>query len=230
MKRRRSARFVEKRRRAEEAEDEQEAEEQMARGTIDIIMKERFEGGAAEEGLMDTDLVDSIRRRPDTGPPWYDDVSGEPFDDDDAVREAMKKEMESMTNFGVFREVPEKEAYENPDAIIVGGGVVGAAVGNAIGGKSESPTPDSLAQGFPDIRQAILALSDRRWILFEQSAMSGAAKAITAQWPLDVIDGLDMEKGKLTSKLTLRFVDGSFVQLEAVRAAKPDRLVEAAAG
>ena len=130
MKRRRSARLAEKRRRSEEAEKEQEAEEQMTRGTIDIVLKEKFEGKGAQEGLVEAEdlkhLIDpsaymagSIRRPPDTGPPWYDDVSGEPLEDD-AVREAMKKEMKSMADFGVFKKVPEKEAYDNPDAIIVG--------------------------------------------------------------------------------------------------------------
>ena len=119
IKRRRSARLAEKRRRAEEAQEEQEAEEQMVRGTIDLIVKEKFEGRAAQEGQLDPELVDSVHRPPDTGPPWYDDVTGEPLEDD-AVRAAMKKEMESMANFEVFEKVPEKIAYDDPNAIIVG--------------------------------------------------------------------------------------------------------------
>ena len=108
----------------------------MTRGTIDIILKEKFEGKGAQEGLgplwsnveaedlkhlIDPTvcMVGSVRRPPDHGPPWYDDVSGEPLEED-AVRAAMKKEMESMASLGVFKKVEEKEAYDNPDAIIVG--------------------------------------------------------------------------------------------------------------
>lgn len=107
------------------------------------------------------------------------------------------------------------------------GGVVGAAVGAAVGGKGEEAEAGSMADSFPDGRQQILALSDRRWIVFEQSAMSGAAKAIKAWWPLDAIAGVDIEKGRLTSKLDVRFSDGSVAQVESVKGAKPEKLVEA---
>ena len=111
MKRRRSARLAERRRRSDEAEEEQEAEEQMTRGTIDIVLKEKFEGKGAQEGLVEAEdpkhlidpsayMVGSIRRPPDTGPPWYDDVGGEPLEDD-AVREAMKKSMEGPGEGGL---------------------------------------------------------------------------------------------------------------------------------
>ena len=130
MKRRRFARLAEKRRRSEEADEEQKAEEQMKRGTVYVNLTAKFEGKRAQEGLVDVEdfkhlidpyayMVGSVRRPPDTGPPWYDDVSGEPLEDD-AVRAAMKKEMESMASFGVCKKAQENEAYNNPDAIIVG--------------------------------------------------------------------------------------------------------------
>ena len=123
MKRRRSAHLAEKRRRAE-ADKEQEAEEQMTRGTFDIIMKEKFEGKGAQEGLVEAEdlkhligpsvyMVGSVRRPPDTGPPWYDDVSGEPLEDD-TVRVAMKKEMGSMASFGVLRKGPGEGGLQQP--------------------------------------------------------------------------------------------------------------------
>ena len=109
------------------------------------------------------------------------------------------------------------------------GGLVGAAVGNAIGGKSESAEADTMAESFPEIRQAILALTDQRWILFEQSLMSGAAKSVLTEWPLDAISGLSMEKAKLNHRIDVVFADGSIAQVESVKAAKPGALVEAAA-
>ena len=77
MKRHRPARLAEKRRRSKQAEEEQEAEEQMTRGTIDIILKEKFEGKGSQEGLVEAEdfkqimdlstyMVGSIRRPPDT--------------------------------------------------------------------------------------------------------------------------------------------------------------------
>ena len=45
------------------------------------------------------------------------------------------------------------------------GGLVGAAVGNAIGGKAEEAPQGSMADSFPQLKQAILAVSDHRWIL-----------------------------------------------------------------
>ncbi len=109
------------------------------------------------------------------------------------------------------------------------GGLVGAAVGQAISGKADEVAAGSMADGFPNTKQAILALSNQRWVVFEQSAMSGSAKGVAASWPLDAIQSIDIEKGKLTSKLNIMFSDGSVAQAEAVKGAKPDKLVDAAA-
>ncbi len=108
------------------------------------------------------------------------------------------------------------------------GGLAGAAIGNAIKGKAEEAEAGTMADSFPGAKQAILALSNQRWIVFEQGAMSGGPKSISATWPHDQIRGIDIEKGKLTSKVNLAFADGSVAQVEAVKAAKPDKLAEAA--
>ena len=104
------------------------------------------------------------------------------------------------------------------------GGLVGAAVGSAVSGKAPEPEAGTMADSVPSFRQAILAVSDQRWILFEQSAMSGAAKAVAAHWPLDAVTGIDIDAGKLTSKVHVSFADGSVATLEAVKAAKPQTL------
>jgi hypothetical protein len=109
------------------------------------------------------------------------------------------------------------------------GGLVGAAVGQAIAGKPSPVAADSMAHEFPALRQAILAVSDQRWVVFQQSAMSGAAKSVAAQWPLEAITGVEITEGKLTSKIDVCFADGSVAHAEAVRAAKPASLVDAAA-
>ena len=107
------------------------------------------------------------------------------------------------------------------------GGAVGAAVGAAVGGKGDEAEAGSMAETFPETRQAILALSNQRWIVFEQGAMSGAAKRVAASWPLDAITGIEIDKGRLTSRLDVCFRDGSVAQVEAVKGAKPERLIEA---
>ena len=109
------------------------------------------------------------------------------------------------------------------------GGVVGAVVGAKMAGKAEAAEAGSMADSFPSLSQAILAISDQRWILFEQSLMSGGPKEIVAEWPHGEITGLDIEKGKLTSKVSVNFADGSAAQVEAVKGSKPEKLVEAAA-
>ncbi len=61
------------------------------------------------------------------------------------------------------------------------GGLVGAAIGQAIGGKADGAEAGSMADSFPSAKQAILAISDQRWILFEQSVMSGGPKGVLAE-------------------------------------------------
>ncbi len=109
------------------------------------------------------------------------------------------------------------------------GGLVGAAVGAAVKGKAAETGPGTQAASFPLERQSILAVSAQRWILFEQGGMSGSAKSVAGEWTHQEIVGVDIEPGKLTSRLRLRFADGSIAEMEAVKAAKPDALVAAAA-
>ncbi len=109
------------------------------------------------------------------------------------------------------------------------GGLVGAAVGSAIKGKVDEATPGSMAESFTVTRQAILAVSNQRWILFEQGAMSGSPKSVSGEWPHDAIEKLEIETGKLTCKVNVCFADGSVAQIEAIKAGKPEKLAEAAA-
>ncbi|MCP3912973.1 MAG: hypothetical protein GY745_03225 [Actinomycetia bacterium] len=108
------------------------------------------------------------------------------------------------------------------------GGVVGAAVGSAVGGKADAPDEGTMAESFPTTKQAILAVTTQRWVLFEQGMASGGPKGIAAEWRHEQIRGLELEKGKLTTKVNVMFDDGSVAQVEAVKAAKPDRLIAAA--
>lgn len=108
------------------------------------------------------------------------------------------------------------------------GGVVGHVAAQRMNNGDQTVVEGSMAEAFPQMPQAILALTDQRWVLFEQSTMSGGPKAVVDSWDHDTIVSVSVEKGKLMSKLTLTFRDGSAVELEAPKANKPAKLVEAA--
>lgn len=101
------------------------------------------------------------------------------------------------------------------------GGAVGAAIGLAVAGRSTSTQAATLASTFELNKQSILALSNQRWILFDQGSFSGSPKGIAGQWPKDEIIGLKVAEGKLTSHIELHFADGSVADVEAVRGSKP---------
>ncbi len=109
------------------------------------------------------------------------------------------------------------------------GGLVGAAVyaaanRNKKDDEAEEPAA-SAAEAF-DGKQAILAVTSQRIILFSQSAMSGAPKDVVAEWSHDQVKELHLEKQKLTHRAELTFADGSTAEGEIVRAAKPERFAE----
>ena len=108
------------------------------------------------------------------------------------------------------------------------GGIVGQAVAAAMNRGEEDAEAGTMAEAFPRLQQAIFALTDRRWIVFEQSAMSGGPKAIHAVLDHGDITGLEMENGKLMGRLTLTFRDGSDVTMEVPKANKPQKLIDAA--
>lgn len=114
----------------------------------------------------------------------------------------------------------------------VAAGAIGGVVGHLAAARMNKGDHDvaggSMADEFPQMAQSILALTDQRWILFEQSVMSGGPKEIVGAWPHDAIVSIEVEKGKLMSKLTLTFSDGSTVGLEAPKANKPAKLVDEA--
>lgn len=107
------------------------------------------------------------------------------------------------------------------------GGLAGAAVGHAMSGKGTDAAPGPMAGPFTVGKQAILAVTDQRWILFEQGGMSGSPKEIQAQCSrADAV--LSIERGRLVSKLRMRFTDKSLIEMESVNGAKPGKLVDAA--
>ena len=121
-----------------------------------------------------------------------------------------------------------KGQFKKSVAVGAIGGVVGHLAAARMNKGDQDVAGGSMADGFPQMAQSILALTNQRWILFEQSAMSGGPKEIVGTWPHDAIVSVEVEKGKLMSKLTLTFSDGSAVGLEAPKANKPAKLVDEA--
>lgn len=109
------------------------------------------------------------------------------------------------------------------------GGIVGHAVAAAMNRGEETTDEGTMADDFPRLHQAIFALTDRRWIVFEQSAMSGGPKSIDTVLAHDDITSLELENGKLMGRLTLTFRDGSDVTMEVPKANKPQKLIDASA-
>ncbi|MEM8707581.1 MAG: hypothetical protein AAGE98_14045 [Actinomycetota bacterium] len=109
------------------------------------------------------------------------------------------------------------------------GGVLGAGIAAAMNRGDDEVTDGTMADGFLAQSDAILALTDQRWLVFSKSVMSGGPKDLIGEAAHGDITALDNDKGKLMNELTLHFGDGSQLRVEAPKANKPEKLVEARA-
>jgi len=109
------------------------------------------------------------------------------------------------------------------------GGVVGGVIAAKSGSKREDEHGEShrsgMAEGFPR-RQLVLALTNRRLLVYSFAQMKGGPKDLIAEYPLADLAGADIEKLKLVYRLVLRFSDGSVVDLDAGRAAGAQEFAE----
>ena len=109
------------------------------------------------------------------------------------------------------------------------GGVVGAGIAAAMNKGDDEVTEGTMADGFLPQNDAILALTDQRWVVFSKSVMSGGPKEVISSMEHGDITAIDNQKGKLMNELTLHFSDGSALRVESPKANKPEKLVEARA-
>jgi hypothetical protein len=109
------------------------------------------------------------------------------------------------------------------------GGVVGAVVGDKLAQKRAGETPTADEGIVVDIPpgKAVLGITDRRFLVFGHSTMSGKPKGLNASIPLDQVAGITHESGKLTGKLLVSFADGTSIDFDVVKTAKPGPFVEA---
>ena len=67
----------------------------------------------------------------------------------------------------------------------------------------------------------MLGLSTQRLLVFGHSAMSGRPKGLNASIPLEQIQSIDVDQGKLAGKMLITFVDGTSVDFDVVKTAGP---------
>lgn len=109
-------------------------------------------------------------------------------------------------------------------------GVIGAAVSDRAARRRqeghEGATEGGLAAEFP-AGDVALGLTHRRMLVFKHSQVSGKPKELLAEYPLDRVVELSQEKRKVARSFRLRFADGSLVDLDVVKTARPDEFIEA---
>ena len=66
-----------------------------------------------------------------------------------------------------------------------------------------------------------------RFLVFKHGAMGGNPKELIAEYPLDQVHELALEKRKMNHSLKVRFADNSVVDFDVVKMAKPAPFVEA---
>jgi hypothetical protein len=110
------------------------------------------------------------------------------------------------------------------------GGVVGALAGEAVASKRAKNAPQQVGEGFVvDIPagKAVLGLTDRRFLVFGHSALSGKPKGLNAAFTLDQVHSVVLTAGKMTGSLVVTFADGTAIDFDVVKTAKPEPFVAA---
>ena len=118
------------------------------------------------------------------------------------------------------------------------GGVIGAVAAERRNKKrAEAAADEAAATGAPDEgglaaqvpggEAIVLGLSVQRLLVFGHSKLSGRPTDLKAAFPIDQVESVSSEKKKLTSSMAVRFSDGSAIDFEIVRPAKPGPFVDA---
>ncbi len=110
------------------------------------------------------------------------------------------------------------------------GGAVGAVAGEAMASTRTKNAPQQAGEGFVvDIPagKAVLGLTDRRFLVFGHSSLSGKPKGLNASFTLDQVQSIALTTGKLTGSLVVTFVDGTAIDFDVVKTAKPEPFVAA---
>lgn len=107
------------------------------------------------------------------------------------------------------------------------GGVIGQAVAHRQAAKARAEAgAGSLAQSWP-AGNAAVGLTGERIVIFNYTAM-GKAKDLIAEFPLDQLASVELEKKKVTANaLRFHFTDGSAAEVECAKLEKTGDFVQA---
>lgn len=72
----------------------------------------------------------------------------------------------------------------------------------------------------------VIGMTSRRFLVWGHSKMSGKPKGLVLEVPLDALESLRHEQGKLATKMVLEFNDGSAAIVEAAKLGKPELFIE----
>lgn len=109
------------------------------------------------------------------------------------------------------------------------GGIAGVAIGEAMAkrrGEATDPGEGGLAGEIPT-GKAVMAVTHQRFLVFSHGTMSGKPKDLLFECPLAAVESMELGKKRIGSTLVVRFVDGSAVDYDVVKTAKPEPFVAA---
>lgn len=105
------------------------------------------------------------------------------------------------------------------------GGAVGAVAGEALANRrlknsDQTEGDEGMMLEIPK-GKAVLGLSAQRLLVFGHSAMSGRPKGLNASIPLDQIQSIEVDQGKLAGKMLITFADGTSIDFDIVKTSGP---------
>ena len=75
--------------------------------------------------------------------------------------------------------------------------------------------------------KAVLGVTNQRLLVFGHSALSGKPKGLKAAFPIDQVQSITQEMGKMIGKLIVTFADGTTIDFDIVKTAKGEDFIEA---
>jgi len=107
------------------------------------------------------------------------------------------------------------------------GGLVGAAVHAAMNKKSNDPSPAGGTADTMPTGDAVYVITDQRLAAISYTALAAKPEELVGSYRYEQLAGIELNKGRLASAVTLKFDDGSEGTFEVPRMAKPEKFVDA---
>ena len=111
------------------------------------------------------------------------------------------------------------------------GGLIGMFVARKVAELQKRPStgsePTGLAATFANHRPLVLAVTDRRLLVFGCGPLGGNPRQLEAEFELPQVGEVDIVRRRLSFTLMIRFVDDSVREFECVKAARPEPFVSA---